>query len=56
MACKFAIVILTIRVRVGLKLTNTLSFRLVLSLPRKVLSPALEKVANPDRSEAADVF
>lgn len=56
MTCKFATVIVTIRARAGLGLTTTLFSKLVLLPFEKILSLALDMVANLDRSEAIGAF
>lgn len=56
MACKSITVIVTIGVGVGLGLTSVPPFGLVLSLPGKVLSLVLDKIADPGRGKAADAF
>lgn len=56
MACKSAIVIVTIKAGTELGLTATPSSRLVLSLPRKVLFLALDRVADPGKSKAVGGF
>lgn len=56
MAYKFATIIVTTRVGIRLSLIGTLSSRLVLSLLGKVLFPALNKVVDSNRWEAASTF
>lgn len=56
MAYKSTIVIVRTRARARLKLTTTPPSRLILSLPGRILSLALDKVAYLDRSEAAGAF
>ena len=55
-ACKFATIIVTTKVGAGLGLITAPFFGLVSSLPEKILSPALDKVANPGRNETAGAF
>lgn len=56
MACKSATIIVITRVRAGLGLTAALSSGLVSSAPRRVLFSALNRVTDPGRSKAANMF
>lgn len=54
--CKSAIVMVIIETKVGFGLTAISSSKLVLSLPRKVSSLALDRVADLGKVKAASAF
>lgn len=56
MVCKSAIVIVTTGAGAELRLTATPPSRLVFSPPRRISSPASDKVTDSGRGEAAGAF